>query len=128
MTVATLLGLRVAKRSRDQVTIFCPSHLEKHGSCSLTRAKDGALRARCFSCNWSGDVFGLVAEVRGLDPRHAFAAVVREAAELAGVEPDAGHRDPHQEAATVSDVVRLAHRFACVTADFLEVGRSATTT
>lgn len=75
-------GYRPKLQAADGITIRCPAHEDRSPSCSITRATDGAIRVRCFSCDFSGDAFVLVAAARGLDPRGQFAAVVREAAEL----------------------------------------------
>ncbi len=85
--VAALLGLdRGALRMRGGLAVCCPWHKEKTPSCSLSTGRDGTLRVRCFGCGETGDVLTLVAEVRGLDLRRDFHAVLEEAAALAGVE------------------------------------------
>ena len=85
--VAVLLGLeRGALRMRGGLAVCCPWHKEQTPSCSLSTGRDGTLRVRCFGCGETGDVLTLVAEVRGLDLRRDFKAVLEEAAVLAGVE------------------------------------------
>jgi hypothetical protein len=118
LAVASLLGLAGIRRQAGGCVVLCPAHDEKAPSCSLTVAKSGELRARCFSCGWSGDVLGLVAAVRGLSTRSDFAAVVKEAAELAGVEPER-RASPRMSAPPVPPIVVLAHRIDAAAHDFL---------
>ena len=63
--------------------VRCVAHGDKGPSMSLTR--NGDLRAVCFSCGFRGDVFALVAAARGMVLPRDFAAVAREAAELAAL-------------------------------------------
>lgn len=81
------LGLtRGAKRQAGRgALVCCPVHGERDPSCSVTVGPDGTIRVRCFACDFSGDALGLVAQVRGLSTRTAFAEVLAEAAELAGL-------------------------------------------
>lgn len=78
--------LRGARVVRDSVRIICPWHGEKNPSCSVSRGPDQTARVRCFSCGATGDALSLVAVCRGLDPRLDFGAVLRAAAEIAGVD------------------------------------------
>lgn len=90
--VAELLQLQEGAKpeTRGGLLVRCPSHGENNASCSLTRGPDGTLRAKCFACDFSGDVFSLIAAVKGLDPRRDFPRVLEEAAALAGISvPDA---------------------------------------
>ncbi|MCR4340114.1 MAG: toprim domain-containing protein [Gemmatimonadaceae bacterium] len=84
-------ALGLTEGGRRQPTgwlVRCPVHADRTPSCSVTRGPDATLRWRCFACATTGDALDLVAAVRGLDTRRDFAAVCREAAELAGVELD----------------------------------------
>lgn len=90
--VAVALGLdtkganrREERQAGGGLKVCCPWHSEKHPSCSLTRGRDGTLRVHCFTCDNGGDVFSLLAAVRGLSLERDFAAVLREAGELVGV-------------------------------------------
>jgi hypothetical protein len=76
------------KIQRGGLLIRCPWHAERTPSCSVRLAPDGTLLAHCFGCQESGDVLDLVALVSGLDIRAEFAAVLRRAAELAGMMPE----------------------------------------
>lgn len=75
-------GARVQPRG---IMVRCPVHDDSTASCSVRVAKDGTIQARCHGCQWSGDVLGLIAVVRGLDPGRDFRRVIEEAARLAGV-------------------------------------------
>ncbi|MBX3198254.1 MAG: toprim domain-containing protein [Labilithrix sp.] len=68
------------KRQPRGVIICCPAHQEKDPSCSVRVANDGTVSAKCFSCDWSADAIGLVAQVHGLD----FKEALFELARLAG--------------------------------------------
>lgn len=123
LEVAGLLGLKVSRsssRKSRSVFVLCPEHRDREPSCSLSVAESGDLRAKCFACGWSGDVFGLVASVRGLNRRTEFATVVREAAELAGIEAK-GWAPPRRAKRNSPDdlVPRLAHRILCLADDVL---------
>jgi len=86
LRVCERLGL--AKHGRRQsggMSIRCPVHAERTPSCSVTRGPDGTIRVRCFGCDWSADVLGLVAAARGLDARRDFREVLAAAAELGGL-------------------------------------------
>ncbi len=73
------------KRQAHGVLIRCPWHDERTPSCSVVRARDGSVQARCFGCQVTGDAFDLVAVSQGLDARANFAAVLDLAADVAGV-------------------------------------------
>lgn len=79
--VAELLGLERSRTERGKWR--CPAH--GGTSLSLRRGRDGTLQARCFGCELAGDVFSLLAAVRGLDARADFASLLVEGAELAGL-------------------------------------------
>lgn len=70
---------------RDALRIPCPWHGERTGSCSVRTGPDGTVQVRCFGCDAGGDALTLVAQVRGLDPRADFRAVLEQAAAIAGV-------------------------------------------
>lgn len=80
---------REQRQAGGGVFVLCPWHTEKHPSCSLTRGPDGTLRAHCFTCGNGGDVFSLLAAIRGLDLERDFRAILKEAGELAGVNVEA---------------------------------------
>lgn len=63
--------------------VRCPWHVDTRPSCSITSAGDGTLRVKCFACGAGGDVFSLIAKVRGLDVRAEFLSVLHVAADLA---------------------------------------------
>lgn len=84
--VVAALGLgKGARPSTRGVMVRCPAHEDSTASCSVRAGKDGTIIAVCHGCQWRGDVLGLVAAVRGLDPRREFRRVLEEAARLAGV-------------------------------------------
>jgi DNA primase len=86
-SVCDALGLlRGATRQPHGLVVCCPWHGDRHPSCSI-RQVDGVVVAHCFSCGARGDVFALVAQVRGLDVRRDFARVLDEACALARVAP-----------------------------------------
>lgn len=81
-----------AKRQGGGLLVLCPAHNERTPSCSVTVGPDGTIRAKCFGCDWSADVLGLIAQVNGLSLRTQFAEVMAAAGELAGDAPVA-HRN-----------------------------------
>ncbi len=96
--VLGLLGLLDgARRQSHGFLICCPWHSERTPSCSVRMADDGTIAAHCFGCATSGDVFALVAAVRGLDARRDFARVVELAADMVGGSV-AGFRPPMRRA------------------------------
>ena len=92
--VAELLQLQEGSKPETSggLLVRCPSHGESNASCSLTRGPDGTLRAKCFACDFSGDVFSVIAAVKGLDPRRDFPAVLQVGADLAGISVPDGSR------------------------------------
>lgn len=85
MEVCKALGLfDGAKRQGGGVLVRCPSHNERTPSCSVTVGPDGTIRAKCFACDFTADVLGLIALVQGLSLRSQFAEVLAFAAQLAG--------------------------------------------
>lgn len=102
-------ALGLAQGSEGQggggVLIRCPSHGERHPSCSVTRGPDGTVRVRCFACDFTADAIGLVALVRGLPTRgDGFRETLVEAAELGGLlalaeELRGGKADPERRRA-----------------------------
>ncbi len=82
---------------RDAVRIPCPWHGERTGSCSVRTGPDGTVQVRCFGCDAAGDALTLVAQVRGLDLRTEFRAVLEHAAQLGGVRgPEALSASPRR--------------------------------
>jgi hypothetical protein len=85
LVVALGLG-KDAQRQAGGMLVCCPSHGERHPSCSITRGPDGTVRVRCFACDFSADAIGLVALVRGLPTRgDGFRETLAEAAEVGGL-------------------------------------------
>lgn len=76
---------RTWKPQAGGVIVRCPWHQENTPSCSVRRAGDGTIAAKCFSCDASGDALSLVAAVRGLSLKTEFRSVLLDAAELAGL-------------------------------------------
>lgn len=85
--VVQLLGLeKGAKRQHGYIVVCCPVHGDRTPSCSVSRGPDGTVRARCFSCDWSADAIGMIAQVYGLSTRgEQFREVLAEGAKLAGL-------------------------------------------
>ena len=82
--VIDALGLK-AKREGVGFKVLCPWHEEKTPSCSVRLGQDQTIQVKCHgTCGTGGDVLSLIAQVRGLNPRTDFQAVLAEAAELAG--------------------------------------------
>ncbi|MRG94635.1 toprim domain-containing protein [Polyangium spumosum] len=85
------LGLHNGARVQQQgLLVLCPWHAEKNPSCSVTLAPDGSVRVKCFACGASGDVFALIAQVRGLDVTKQFGAVLAEGRRIAAGATTAG--------------------------------------
>jgi hypothetical protein len=81
--LCTDLGLGAGARSQPHgLMVRCPWHQDMTPSCSV-RSTDAGIYARCFACGAKGDVFALIAQVRGLHIRTQFAAVLREAERMA---------------------------------------------
>jgi Toprim-like len=85
--VAEALCLRTRRVGADGALVQCPWHADNNPSCSLFVGTRGDLRAFCHACGASGDVFDLIAQVRGLDVHKEFNDVLREADAIAGREP-----------------------------------------
>lgn len=66
--IQTLGLFEGASRSGGGYLIRCPAHAERTASCSITPGPDGTIRARCFSCGWTGDLWGLIAARLGEAP------------------------------------------------------------
>ncbi len=64
------LGLLEGSKSQGYagLSVRCPWHGERNPSCSVTRGQDGTIRAKCFSCDSTGDLWGLTAAVTGEAP------------------------------------------------------------
>lgn len=80
-------ALGLLERAKPQafgVLVRCPAHDERTASCSVTRGPDGTIRVRCFGCNFTGDVFTLIAAVHKLDIQRDFRRVLEFAARLCG--------------------------------------------
>lgn len=88
------LGLLSGRRGRDWmrqsrgVMILCPWHDERSPSCSVVRAEDGTIAARCHGCGATGDALSLVAAALHLEIARDFPEVLREAAHIAGIHLD----------------------------------------
>jgi hypothetical protein len=75
-----------AKLKPNRASIRCPNHDDHKPSCSVTTGKDGTVRVKCFSCQFSADAIGLVARVNGLQTKGPdFILVLAECAKLAGM-------------------------------------------
>jgi len=81
--VCAKLGLKVQQRSASYCLVLCPVHSESSASCSVHQ-RNGEVAVKCHGCDFSGDVFTLIAAVHGLDVRSAFKEVLAVGAELAG--------------------------------------------
>ena len=84
--VAGALGMKVEQDGGTYVLVRCPVHAEKTGSLSL-HVRSGTLGAKCWGCQWTGDVLTLVAAVYGLEGR--FREALATACELAGLAAEA---------------------------------------
>lgn len=73
-------------RNGNGLLIRCPAHTEHTPSCSVRTGPDGLLQVRCFGCDFSGDVFSLVAAANGFDAKQDFRRALELAATLAGVD------------------------------------------
>ena len=51
--------------SANTKAIKCPYHDDKHASGSIHLDQDGAWRFHCFTCQWKGDVFDVIARNSG---------------------------------------------------------------
>lgn len=88
------LGLKITARQRRGVTVLCPVHGERSGSCSVTLGPDGTVRFKCFGCDESGDAFALIAAVHQLSVRRDFVRVLEIAAGIVGVSTDVSTPPP----------------------------------
>lgn len=78
--------LKDHKRQATGVLICCPAHGDKSPSCSVTLGPDGTIRVHCFSCDFSTDAIGLIAQVHGLSTTGPeFLDVLRKGSELAAL-------------------------------------------
>ena len=83
VATSTALGLYVGAKVQSRgLMICCPWHDDSSPSCSITTAVEGHIRVHCFACGAGGDVFSLIARVRGLDVVTQFPATLAAAAEL----------------------------------------------
>lgn len=92
--VVAALGLEQgAKRQAGGLLICCPSHGDRNPSCSVTLGPDRTIRVRCFSCEFAGDAFHLIAAAEGLTLPRDFPRVVERARAIANMAPgEAGAR------------------------------------
>jgi DNA primase len=87
--VVAALGLEGRPEGGRAYKVSCPWHKERSPSCNVRLGPDGSLQIHCFGCGRGGDVFSLIAAVRGLELPQDFAEVKREAADMANVSLDA---------------------------------------
>lgn len=93
--IVAALGLgNQAKRQAAGLLIRCPAHNESTPSCSVTEGPDGTVRAKCFGCDWTADVFGLVAQVCDLSLSRDWPEVVARAAGYLGLDPTVAANQP----------------------------------
>lgn len=110
LAIVTALGMHPSRGARpDRVRVLCPVHGEREPSCDVG-VRDGQIVWICRSCGEGGDLFALVAAARGLDSRRDFRRVVRETADVVGVQVDDGapvrrrrRRDPIVDLALAID-------------------------
>jgi hypothetical protein len=79
--VCEALGIARSKSERGKWT--CPRH--GGGSLSVRLGRDRTIQARCFGCDFAGDVFSLIAEARGLSASRDFLEVLTEGARIGGL-------------------------------------------
>jgi len=77
------LGLKHRREGRT-AWICCPWHSEQTPSCTVAIGPCGTIRVHCFACSQTWDVHALVAQLRGLDTRADFRAVLLEEADTLG--------------------------------------------
>lgn len=77
------LGLKFRREGRT-AWICCPWHAEHTPSCTVAIGPAGTIRVHCFACSKTWDALALVAQLRGLDTRADFRAVLLEAADALG--------------------------------------------
>lgn len=83
-TVLAALGLLDSAKRPARGLISCPVHSDSRPSCSIRVGSDGTLAVNCFGCDFRGDVFTLIAAVRGLTIPQDFPQVVKYARMLCG--------------------------------------------
>lgn len=87
LDLAMRLGLHIGRGSRaDRAVVRCPVHAPDVKPSCVIATKADRIVWHCHSCKAGGDMFALVAAVRGLDVRHDFPAVVAATAEVLGVQ------------------------------------------
>jgi len=79
--VCEALGIARSKSEHGKFT--CPRH--GGGSLSVRLGKDRTIQARCFGCDFAGDVFTLIAEALGLSVSRDFLDVLTEGARIGGL-------------------------------------------
>lgn len=79
-----LLGIK-AKADGRGALCCCLWHADSSPSCRVTIGQTGTLRAHCFACSESWDIFAIIAQVHRLDEKKDFREVMRIAAELVGL-------------------------------------------
>lgn len=106
------LGLLTGRRGLDWntqagrgVTLRCLWHDERSPSLSVSRGPDGTIRANCFGCGATGNVFDLIAASQGWDKRARFRDVLDVAADLARL-PRPERRDAAPRPAAVKPMDR----------------------
>ena len=87
LDVARRLGIDKGHRRQGSggILVVCPAHGDNGPSCSITVGADRTLRVKCFGCDFSGDVFGLIGAVERLTLPRDFRTAVALGAELARV-------------------------------------------
>lgn len=106
------LGLLAGRRGKDWntqsgrgVTVRCLWHDERTPSLSVSLGPDSTIRAKCFGCGATGNVFDLVAASQGWDKRSRFRDVLDVAADLARLP-----RPERHDSAERPSFVRVAER------------------
>lgn len=109
---AAALGLK-GRRNGQQIRVPCPVHRGSDPNCVIGE-RDGVLVYVCHSgCGGvGGDALDLVAAVRGLDLRSHFGEVLREAAQIGGVQLDGPHAPSSRFEPEPIDPAVEAHRRA----------------
>lgn len=75
------LGIERSRTERGKWT--CPRH--GGGSLSVRLGRDRTIQARCFGCDFAGDVLTLIAEARGLSVSRDFREVLAAGARIGGL-------------------------------------------
>lgn len=81
--VAVCEALGIARSKSEHGKFTCPRH--GGGSLSVRLGKDRTIQARCFGCDFAGDVFSLIAEARRLSVSRDFLEVLTEGARIGGL-------------------------------------------